>query len=487
MQESKRESKDMRTEKPEYVAKVNDIDFWNTRKLLSTMKDTWKMWPTQAIEQINSWDILTIIKKLDNYENLGSEVAAMFIKYWQINFVFENLEKFKPLNNELQILMIKEWKQKDVAKNAQMFEITANKTAHNLVDFWNIEESIWYIFTYIENFNKLDNYIAHKILKCDDFSYKTKETQYWREIIETKRVNEWGKLDLIRKFIDHFELLDEEIAKQFIKRNRTKSLASNLDKFTLLSKKLYEKISSKLIESWDIQLLLENLEKFKWINHIKLIKEILNKSTDNLVIIMKNIRKFDQEWYTYLSKILNTKHYSKVDNIRDSSEDLSNELTERCYKEIDKTVINELNSILRIKNFSFKTINVWLEHLKWKTRHNVRLEIYHNQWNIENIKINNLDINFSWLEETIEVIKIIEEAITLWWPFVRYEEGIWIISKIPYFYDVEFQQSDNYSNKYDIICDQIKLNKYPTLKDKKACQKIIKYINSLKNDHNSML
>ena len=60
----------------------------------------------------------------------------------------------------------------------------------------------------------------------------------------------------------------------------------------------------------------------------------------------------------YLSKILNTKHYSKVDNIRDSSEDLSNELIERCYKEIDKTVINELNSILRIKNFSFKTINV---------------------------------------------------------------------------------------------------------------------------------
>lgn len=486
MLENEQDISNILTNNPEEIADAMDVNFPYTNESLSSIWSEWESTPPNKIEWWRQRHVLTIIKNINDYENLGFEVAKMLAKYWETDFIIDNLSKFKPLDNKLQILLIEAWKKKDVAEKAQLFKITANETAHNLINFWSKEEGMWCIFTYINNFNGLDNQIAHSLLKCKEFRYNVKEVKYIKEETVEKTVNDWWKLDLIRRYISHFDWLDEDIAKSFVKRDWARVVAENLDQFTGLSTKFYEKLAKELIEKWRLEILLSNLEKYEWINQKKLIKKILNLWIENLTILMKNIWHLNNEWYEYLSKIINSKHYAKDEEIRDSREDIDNDLIEKWYEELNKIVINELKNKLNIKNPSIKIIDNWLEYIKLKINNKIPLTINHNQWKINKIIINDLDIEFSWIEETIEAIKIIDECLSIDTHTI-YQDDIWFQVEQIYSYDLAFQYTVK-EQRYYTIRKNSDLENYPTLSDKKTCKIISKYINKLEtSNHQSRL
>ena len=234
--------------------------------------------------------------------------AKQLIDAWHGSYLISNLYSFEDLDKEVAQKLLEnglrdELKRKQEFQEWQWFEKWDNEFAIKLIENWYLEY-VWYA---LNNFEGLDKNIANKLtelpwirdryilmdnldkfewLDCNEFVEKLLESPnqsfldqfdklWWLNKKTANILMENRKTGTVFYHMDKFEWLDQMIvAKKMIEEWRWHEVAMDIH---LLKPEYHKEIADELINSWNtrnIEVLLQNLNKYKWLNHQEIVDKL---------------------------------------------------------------------------------------------------------------------------------------------------------------------------------------------------------------------
>lgn len=236
-----------------------------------------------AKQLIDAWQGSYLISNLYSFENLDKEVAQKLLE----NGLRDELRNkqfyqewgwFEKWDNEFAIKLIENWYLEYVWCALNNFEGLDKDIANKLIEFPRYGERIEYILmNNLDKFEWLDcNEVVDKLLESPNSWFLSNHFDkfWWLNKKTADRLMENGETGIVFYHMDKFDWLNQGIvAKKMIEKWRWHSVAINIHVF---KPEYHKEIADDLINSWDtrnIEDLLQNLNKFKWLNH----KDIVDK------------------------------------------------------------------------------------------------------------------------------------------------------------------------------------------------------------------
>ena len=465
------------------ITEVTDIrdaskfDFSWTKKVLEQKETWWKMWKKEAMRNISKWQAKLVARNLSEYTWLDSEVGISLIKNWELETVCNKLEVFKPITIELQNLLIKKWKEVVVAKKAaNISNVSSNEVANNLLKKWRFDVTIHAL---VEAINK--------------WLYKNLDDNVAYAIIDDRNNTEYYMKDFAGGLF--FET----------KKNKYRALANNLKYFQDLDLKIAE----ILINKWQIENVVGSIEVNK--NIFTLNQEFAEMLINNwyIVKVAEHLEFFDKKWKEYIeSKLIEKKYLKDINGQRKQYESLNK--NEIVWKKYEIVAINQLKKMIWFDNIDFKENKLCQKSFSWKLdiytqekpsqmdrtdyyRYSAKLPfipitIYHEKWDINNIRIDGLNIKVENLEDATAILKtiinvLIKVAMNSRLMNSRYTNHRWKYKKCKYSNGNVYIKRDKWNgSRYDEqVFNEKESFQFP-LNDKKTMKELVNYINNKRGE-----
>ena len=313
------------------VDRKTSIKDTHTSYILSNfIRDKGKLGVNEAKELIKMWHIKVLVKSLQKFEWLDSDIANILIKNGHIKklakslFSFQNLDKntakilsenrigavasnlsaFVALDDEIAQILIKNKYYDAISWNIDKFENLSNETLIALLV--NCTKHKWLL---IKNNSKFPNLLLEK----SELLFKLKKQ--WRNIEYSKLKEFYEKIDF------------EEARENFQLYNKFDRYFNILD-------------AQKALEYWEWRLIIKNLNNFRWKS--KDFEDLINllldwKYIEDIKNLLPKLRWKNLNWHEIVHKLSETNNYNTLINYADSFEheevlniEMAEEIIENC-------------------------------------------------------------------------------------------------------------------------------------------------------------
>ena len=314
--------------------KTSIKDTYASYILSNITRNTGNLGLNEAKELINMWDIKILVRNLQKFEWLDSDIANILIKNGYIKNLAKSLFSFQNLNKKILKILSRD-RIGAVASNLSAFKSLDDEIAQILIKNKYYDAISWDIDRFENLSNKtlialVVNCTKHKrSLIKNKSKFSDLLEKRWELLSKLKR--QWKNIEY-SKLKEFYEKIDFEESKENFK------LYNGFDKYF----NIYE--AKEAINYGEWRLIIKNLDKFKWGSNdfVDLIDLLLDwKYIEDIKNILPKLRWKKLNWYWYWYKIVHklskTNNYNTLINYADSFErekvlniEIAEEIIENC-------------------------------------------------------------------------------------------------------------------------------------------------------------